>query len=198
MRIKTALFFLIAFLDWYTPLSAQVRSDDFRNSKLVWFGVDFTVAKFSFVTDDPVKIVNQYLKSINTVIVTEPDKYDIKKFFSKTEVIYNIGLVIEENLKINPSTLVIYTDYKLDPKKLDDVIKKYDVKEKSGTGLVFIAENLNKVTQTGSYYVCFFDIESKEITDSRRIVGTAKGFGFRNYWAGSIFEVMNTWSFYKN
>jgi hypothetical protein len=60
--------------------------------------------------------------------------------------------------------------------------------------LIFIAENLNKSAQTGSYYVCFFDLATKEIIDSRRIVGKAVGIGFRNYWAGSVYNCMKAWS----
>ena len=72
------------------------------------------------------------------------------------------------------------------------VISSYDTKGKTGIGLVFVAENLNKVEQIGSYYVVFFDMASKEIIDSERKVGKASGIGFRNYWAGSIFNVMKT------
>ncbi len=59
--------------------------------------------------------------------------------------------------------------------------------------LLFVAENLHKVDQTGSYYVVFFDMASKEIIDSEHKVGKASGIGFRNYWAGSIYNVMKAW-----
>jgi hypothetical protein len=62
-------------------------------------------------------------------------------------------------------------------------------------GLVFVAENLNKITQMGSYWVCFFDLGTKEIIDMQLKTGKAAGFGFRNYWAGSAFNVMKNWSY---
>jgi hypothetical protein len=73
------------------------------------------------------------------------------------------------------------------------VIAKYDTKGKSGLGLIFVAENLHKVTQTGSYYVVFFDQETKEIVDAKQYVAKAVGIGFRNYWAGSIYNIMKIW-----
>jgi hypothetical protein len=78
--------------------------------------------------------------------------------------------------------------------QVKDVIKKYDVEDKSGVGLIFVAENLNKVSQTGSYYVCFFDLSTKEIIDCKRMTGAVSGIGFRNYWACSIYNVMKTWA----
>ncbi|MCX6328466.1 MAG: hypothetical protein NTZ85_02980 [Bacteroidia bacterium] len=173
---------------------AQNKQKAANIEKIVWFGVDFTAVKFTLVTDDPVKIVNQYLSSINTVILVEPEKYNIKQYFNKAEVVNSIETAVESNLKINPSGLVVTSEYKLDPGEIKNIIQKYNSKDNSGTGLVFIAENLSKVSLSGSYYVCFFDIATKEIIDSRRMVGAVGGFGFRNYWASTIFNIMKVWS----
>jgi len=167
---------------------------DANIKNVVWLGVDFTAAKFTLVTEDPDVIVNQYLQAINVLIISEQEKFNIKNFFRVAEVKNNIGLVNEFNLKIDPTTLVIFDDYRLDMDQVKDVIKKYDVEDKSATGLIFVAENLNKVSQTGSYYVCFFDLTTKEIIESKRMVGAVSGFGFRNYWAGTIYNVMKTWA----
>jgi hypothetical protein len=56
-----------------------------------------------------------------------------------------------------------------------------------------VAENLHKVKQTGSYYVVFFNQETKEIVDAQRFEAKAVGIGFRNYWAGSVFNIMKIW-----
>ena len=194
MKIKMMLSVLIFVLGSFTLSFSQDKAKVSGLTDVVWYGVDFTAAKFTLVAENPAIIVNQYLNSINTLIITEVEKYNIQKFFNKKEVINSIDMVNENNSKIDPSTLVITNDYNLEPEKVNDIIKKYDVKEKSGTGLVFIAENLNKTSQTGSYYVCFFDIATKEIIDSRKMVGKAVGIGFRNYWAGSVYSIMKVWA----
>jgi hypothetical protein len=137
--------------------------------------------------------VNQYLPAINTLILAEPDKYKLKEFFGKTEVTPDLAVVTERNSKIDPAALVISEGYEIPKDDVGKIIKSYNISGKTGTGLVFIAGNLNKTSQTGSYYVVFFDMASKEIIDSRPMVGKAAGFGFRNYWAGSIYNVMKTW-----
>jgi len=65
-----------------------------------------------------------------------------------------------------------------------------------GTGLNALLTAIKSID--GERQVNYTSIEKypvdKEIIDSRRIVGLAKGFGFRNYWAGSIYNVMKTWA----
>jgi hypothetical protein len=164
--------------------------------KVVWFGVDFTAAKLTLVPDDPETIVHKYFKEINVLILTEPEKYNIKKYFNINEVSNNIESVNEYNEKIDPSLLVSYSDFRLDTNQVKNVISKYHPKENTGTGLILVAENLNKASKLGSYYVCFFNIETKRIIVIKRMVGDVSGFGFRNYWARTIYNVMLQWDPY--
>jgi hypothetical protein len=194
MKIRNVISVLVFILISVNPLLAQNKGEAMKLQKVVWFGVDFTNARFTLVEEAPEMIVNQYLKAINSLVMQEPEKFNIKKYFAKSEVIYSIDIALESNSKIDPSRLVIKDGYKLAPEEIGSMIKKYRNDENSGLGLVFIAENLNKITQTGSYYVCFFDIASKEIIDSKRMEAKAAGFGFRNYWAGSVYNIMKAWS----
>jgi hypothetical protein len=161
---------------------------------VVWLGVDFTAAKFTGVADNPEIIVNQYIKSINTLVITEQTKFDFKKFFKLSEVTYDIDLANGFNAKIDPSKLVVTDAYKFEVDKVQEVIRKYDLKDKTGTGLIFVAENLNKIAKSGSYYVCFFDLKTKKIIDCKLKSGPVTGVGFRNYWASSIYAIMKTWA----
>jgi hypothetical protein len=102
-------------------------------------------------------------------------------------------MVNERNSKIDPTLLVVPDKHAITPEDVKKVISSYDTKDKTGTGLVFVAENLHKVEETGSYYVVFFDISSKEIIDMERKMGKPAGIGFRNYWAGSVYNIMKAW-----
>jgi hypothetical protein len=185
--------FSIVLLALCLTVSAQDRNKAMSEKSITWFGVDYSEAKFTLVTDDPTVIVNQYLKAINTLIITEVEKFDLKKFFNKTEVTPALDDVNEKNAKIDPAKLVITETYKIPPEDLQKIVKGYNTQGKTGTGLVFIAENLNKTTQTGSYYVCFFDMSTHSIIDAQPMTAKAVGIGFRNYWAGSVYNVMKTW-----
>lgn len=191
--MKKSGILLIFAMALFVSAFSQNKEKAKNESSIVWLGVDFSVAKLTLVSEDPVVIVDNYYKSINTLIPTEPEKYDIKKFFQKTDVTVNLDMIKEKNSKINPSEIVIDNEYKIDPAEINKIVKNYQLSGLSGTGLVFIAENLNKPVNLASYYVVFFDIASREIIDSRRFEGKAVGIGFRNYWAGSIYNIMKVW-----
>ncbi len=193
MKTKS-LFIAVLIVSFFSgAMQAQDKKKAVAEKNITWFGVDFTMARFTLVTEDPAAIVSTSLKAINNLILAEPDKYDLKKFFAKSEVTPDIEMVNDRNSKIDPTTLVVPDKYSITPEDVKKVISSYDTKGKTGMGLVFIAENLHKVDQTGSYYVVFFDMASKEIIDSQLKVGKATGIGFRNYWTGSAYNVMKTW-----
>jgi tRNA A37 threonylcarbamoyladenosine dehydratase len=177
-----------------TTSLCQETQNNLDIKSAVWLGVDFTAAKFTLVPEDPAVIVNQYLNSINTLVITEQDKFNIKKFFKIPEVTNDIEMANQFNAKIDPSNLVISDVYKFEIDKVKEVIKKYDLKDKMGTGLIFVAENLNKTSKSASYYVCFFDLKTKKILECKRKSASVTGIGFRNYWASSIYAIMKDWA----
>jgi hypothetical protein len=194
MKTKTIIALLLVLYFAGTVTQAQDKARAKSEKSITWYGIDFSAAKFTLVTEDPAIIVSQYLKSINALIQMEPDKYDLKKYFSKTEVEMDLDQVNAINAKIDPASLVISDEYKITLDDVKKVIAQYNTKGKSGLGLLFVAENLHKVKQTGSFYVCFFDQDTKEIVDAQRFEAKAVGIGFRNYWAGSVYNILKSWS----
>ncbi len=193
MKIKTFLQVLALTLILGLNAFAQNIEKALNESSMTWYGVDFSLAKFTNIIDDPEDIVERYLDAINQLVPNEPEKYDLKKYFNKSQVTIDLDQVAERNSNIDPDALVIDDEYEISLDDVKAVIKSYNTQDHSGMGLVFIAENLNKSSQTGSYYVCFFDNNTKEIIDARRMTGKATGFGIRNYWAGSVYNVMKAW-----
>jgi hypothetical protein len=193
MKTKT-LFVVVLILSFFSgTIQAQDKKKAVAEKNITWLGIDFTLARFTLVTEDPAAMVSTSLKSINNLILAEPDKFNLKKFFSKAEVTPDIDMVNERNSKIDPTILVVPDKYTITPDDVKKVIMNYDTKGKTGTGLVFVAENLHKIEEMGSFYVVFFDMGSKEIIDMERKVGKAGGIGFRNFWAASVYNVMKTW-----
>jgi hypothetical protein len=172
---------------------AQDKAKAKSEKSITWYGVDFTVAKFSLVVEDPSVIVNQYLKQINLLVQTEQTKFDLRKWFNKTDVSYKIDQSNERNAAIDPAGLVITDQSKITLDDVKRVLANYKTESNPGIGLIMIAENLHKVNQTASFYVVFFDQSTKEIIDAERYEAKAVGIGFRNYWAGSIYNIMKIW-----
>ena len=66
----------------------------------------------------------------------------------------------------------------------------YNTEGKKGVGVFFLAESLNKNTREGCFHFIAMDMKTKELLIHERLLGKPKGFGLRNYWAGSIYSVI--------
>ena len=97
---------------------------------------------------------------INRLFITEAKKYDVSKKLKVRVNEISLDAVNQVNEAIDPQELMI------------------------------IAKLLNKAEAYGSYQVVFFNTETKEIIQDWATGGKARGFGLRNYWAGSIHKVI--------
>ena len=56
---------------------------------------------------------------------------------------------------------------------------------------MFIMESMNKASAQASMYVTFIDLASGKVLLTERMTAKAAGFGFRNYWAKTVYEVLD-------
>lgn len=181
------------FLLLYSCFSfAQSNSELFNSAKMIWFGVDMSRSKLVGVEGftDPYDIQKRYVPAWNSLVLSEAEKYDVRKFFKKGEVVNDIVAVEAVNEKINPGEWVQTNSYTLDKSEIAGMVKKYNGTEKEGLGLVFIVESFDKFKESGFIYVTFFNIATKEVILTEKLSAKAGGFGVRNYWAKTIFGVM--------
>ena len=190
-RYDKALLDEIDSEDEQTPLP-QNREAVLSEQSLTWLGIDYTLAKFSFIDENPV-IVKDSFSAINKAVMSDEDKYNIRKYFNKKTVVFDPDIINSNNGKIDPEGIKIGSSYTLQCNSVRKLISSYNTKGKQGLGLVFVAENMNKSSVSGSYYVCFIDLNTKKIIDSSRVVGKAGGAGFMNYWVRSVLDGMKRW-----
>lgn len=151
------------------------------------YGVDFTHAKAYGVTET----AHDFLKAfygINMLLVTDPDKYDFSRMFN-CKVNVNIEPLLKINQECDSSELIVLHS-QCEPLDYKEIIKMYELPEKQGIGVVFIAKQLNKVQGVALYDLVVFDIASREVIMHKMVAGEARGFGLRNYWAGSIYDII--------
>lgn len=184
------IFLVFSFVSkgQYTP------ADVFKVDNITWYGLDFSNIKLigSEGFTDPYAVKNQFFYSWNNLIITETDKYDLAGFFHKSSVENDLSIVEGRNMLPDPDELVINTDYSLGEDEVKKIISEYDITGKEGIGLVFIMESFNKNKQLGYIWVTFFDLETKEVLLSNKMSGKPGGFGIRNYWAKSYYNVMKS------
>lgn len=180
---------------------AQLKTKDvFNDGELVWYGLDFSRSKFvgEFETvkgAQPInayELINKYIPGWNQLIVNEPANFDLKSAFQKKNVIYDIAPVESLNAKIPTQDLITMNSNTISSADLVQMISNYKTGIKTnGLGLTIIVESFNKPKMLASVWVVFFDIETKKILLNKYCEGKPAGFGIRNYWAGSIKDILN-------
>ena len=174
---------------------AQDAKQVFATKEIVWYGLDFTKAKFVGQFDQgmgigPAKgsdMKSKWISQWNDLIVKEPPHFDFKKAFDVDNIVYDLEPINTVNSKIDADACMVSNPGKIDKKDIGDMIAKYPAGlKKEGVGCVFIVENFDKGTENGSVYVTFFDIKTKKVLLCEKEEGKPVGIGMRNYWAGSV------------
>lgn len=178
---------------------AQDASKVFSSTEIVWFGLDFTKAKFVGQFDQGMGALpatggdmkNKWVQQWNSLVATEQQNFDFKKALGKDNVFYDISGMNTLNSKMDPDKCMDVNPGKIEKSEIDGMVKKYSsTDKKDGVGLAFVVENFNKGSQVADVYVTFFDIATKKVLICEKISGAAKGIGMRNYWAGAVKSVI--------
>jgi len=192
--MKTILLSIIGGLLLSSAGFSQSSGSEFNTDEITWFGIDYTHCYFLNPIDFPSRVdLKNKLKSWNDLVVYEQEKF-IEKTLQGKHVEYETDVVEERNNAVEIKSKITEDGFKsshLQSDQIQAIINSYNIKGGlSGTGLVLIAESYSKPNEQGAYYVTFFDIETKKVFVTERMLGKAKGFGLRNYWANSFYKVL--------
>jgi hypothetical protein len=188
---KVSLLFLLTVLS--NLLIAQTKQEALKTDTILWFGLDFSNARFidESAFKSPVELKNKLFKQWNRLLLEEPEKYDIPKFFKVSAAKTELGEVYRRNENVDPAGIVLDMrgmDYCLNESKIKEIIGQYET-DFNGYGLVLIMESFNKIKAQGSMWVTYFYIPTKEVVFTKRMVGEAGGIGIKNYWVASVYNV---------
>lgn len=186
----TAILLILSF-----SLKAQTLKEFFNSSEvpLVFLGVDFTHAKvLNDITANAMDIRDRQYAAINQVILNEPKKYDFQKAFNKTNVTNDITQVVAKNSKIDAEKIVESSadEVHLKPADVSAIVRSYNFSGKKGIGVMFIMETMNKASAQASMYIALIELSSGKVLLTERFTEKAAGFGFRNYWAKTIWAAL--------
>ncbi|BDS15625.1 hypothetical protein [Aureispira anguillae] len=194
--MKNSLLLFILCLSINISYSQNIK-DVFTSSKISmdFVGLDFSHVKLvgSEGFNDPSKIQNYYFGTWNGLLISEIDKYDVKKSFMKRHIDYDLSVVERVNDEVDYIDLVTNkTPKAFSEEKIQSIINQYETKDlENEFGLSFVVHSLNKFQERAYIYVVIFDTKSKKVLFYDKMSGEAGGFGFRNYWARSIYNILN-------
>lgn len=198
-RSLSWLFTILLFCGTSQVIFAQTAKDVFTNSEtpIFYLGIDFSKAR---LIDDAganeMDIRDRQFTGINDVIVNEPKKYDLQKAFHKGNIDHDLGLVAKRNEKANAEAIKSTNTGDFRRFKDDDItslVKGFDFADKKGVGLLFVMEAMSKSKKAAAIWVTLIDMTSKKVLMTERIESSVSmAFGFRNYWASSIKNLIET------
>lgn len=155
---------------------------------IAFYGVDFTQVSL-ISTDESDDYFIRAFKGINRLFSTEMRKYNIEEATGLNVSEYDFDMVNDMNAGIDVSKARKMKPTYLTEQELADHIASLPVTG-TGTGLIIVAENLDKNRCRGGYHFVFFDRETRAIVDSSYIEGKPGGAGLRNFWASSVRKAM--------
>lgn len=181
-------------------LFSQSVKDLFTPSKtnVYWLGIDYSHVKIigdlnQFAEAGSISLMelkNKYFTGWNNLILNEPDKYDIKGMFRKEKLIVDLNAVTKINLDASIEEMETYNlpNYKKDD--IEKFVSGYQLEINEGIGLMLIAEYLSKPMQQAKYHFVAINLANNDIILYDTFEESAGGFGFRNYWARSYYNVI--------
>jgi hypothetical protein len=192
------LLTIILFFGFGQQASSQTLKDVFNKSDapLTYLGIDFTNTRLLDI-GNPDDIRNRLYGSINQLVIDEPKKYDINGALRRSNIVNDINAVNEKNLKANIGAILSTnpSDFnRLKESDINSTVKGLNISKKDGVGLLFVMEAMRKIEKKGdaAIWVTFIDMKTKKVLMTERIeVKAAGGFGFRNYWASTIKELID-------
>ena len=200
MKRNNKLNWLFAFFMLSGALqttSAQTLKDVFNSSEtpLFYLGTDFTLAKLIDAPEVASDIRDRQYPAINDLIVNEPKKYDLAGAFHKTNIDHDLSMMAKHNMKINTEEIksTNSADYnRLQESDIKKLVSSFDYGGKKGVGLMFVVEGMSKAKKGAAIWVTPVDMGSKKLLMTERMEGkTGMAFGFRNFWANPIRDVID-------
>lgn len=201
MKLKNLALPLIAFALSASSAIAQSSKDVFDPEvKLTWIGLDWT--KTRIVGDAAAKadqIVEKNFVEVNQKVVNEYKKFDVAKAFRRSEVSTDIGPVNKRTTKIDADNLLSDNsdDYQhLKPEDIATLVKGFDFNGKTGIGIVWFVEGINKTKKELSAYVTLVDMKAKKVLFTERMTGKMGGkfgvaFGYANMYLSGVKSILD-------
>lgn len=198
---KTFILLLMAGLSLSLSAQSKYTLADVRNARsMIWFGLDFSQARFYGPFEEIVKVKDLYIPNWNGAFVTEKGMFgpgnDLKKLLGMSYVFIDLSVVTERNNAIAIEELFGNTDkdkMNWNEEKVAKMIKQYDPKEVDGIGLVLVVESFDKTTGMATVWVTYFDPAKKEVIRSRKYFGKMGGGpgGQAKHWNTAIVNILN-------
>lgn len=191
--IKTSLVLVFAVL-LAQQITAQTLKEFFSSSEvpLTYLGIDFTKTKVFNESQVASTWRDKHFPEMNLVTQNDTVKFDFRKAFNKSTVIYDLKTANDRNSKIDAEKVVstdVNGEVNLTRADLDKIAAAYKSGNK-GVGLLFIVESMDKRKQQEVLDVVLLDLATGKVFVTAKYTEKPAGFGVRNYWVRPVRNVV--------
>jgi hypothetical protein len=156
--------------------------------EMFMYGVDFSHVQI-YKAKETAQQFSKAFVAINELFTLEPDKFNFSRLSSKPCVTYIYpACKLVENIDWQ---YAMNSNGMLQKNSVEDIVKNYQLPHSEGIGLVFIAWLLDKQAEVAHYEIVYFDIKTRRIIFNTTVAAEAGGSSLRNYWANSVYEVID-------
>lgn len=174
------------FIAICAALAAVSASDVYAGENVYFYGVDFSEVKVVGAAETEAEFAKAFA-GINMLLVSEQEKYDFSRAVGSYVIPYP-DMMIEQSRTNDYSGMLVY--HYVNPEiDIEGKIQSYRLSQDSGVGMVLIARVLDKPRATATYEAVLFDVATREVLQKVQVSSNARGFGLRNYWAGSVYSL---------
>jgi hypothetical protein len=136
------------------------------------------------------KIQNYYFRAWNEIILDEKSKYDLNTAFSVSTISYTMENSILRSEQRDMDGIVQSSDYSIGEEQVKLVVEANIDPSVDKVGAMFVMETLNKTAAISTMWLAVFNVATGEVLYMKRYSGAVGGFGFRNYYAKSLHNVI--------
>ena len=188
--MKKSLLFATLVLGLFASLATAAQKPlPPLSGQIIWCGVDYSQVRLIGFAEEFKNPEAIEFDSWNKLFVEERI-VPIERITLKNVVVDNDGMAAANKNPAGgqivqaPGAEDTIAASHLTSEKIAAMVKAYDLKNKSGMGVVFIVDRLVKTGKKGqgAEYVVAFDLATRAVISSQRVVGRADGRGPRNYW----------------
>ncbi len=167
---------------------AEARHRIAEADTVYMYGVDYSGVKAVGVDESELRFVRTF-EEINDLFLSQSEKYDCGHMINKT-ILVDIDPICRHNTAADYSGMIQKRRNVGASVDVAAAVASYRLQETEGVGMVFIAELLDKGRGCAVHHVVCFDIATREVLFDRRVETKAGGFGLRNYWANTVYQVI--------
>lgn len=174
-------------------LNEALFRDFLKKKEILWVGINFSKAKFTRPGFDYTQeIMIHYFHEWNMLILNDQKKYDIRMSFRKPVMQYDLSVITKLNKSVKINNIImrnIGAPNVFSDEQMREYLSSLSLPATLPYALSLVVESFDASVKTAAIWVALTQTETHEVVLCEKFLKTPAGFGTRNYWARTFYNV---------